>query len=406
MSNLDLDKNESIEMNNDIIETSEYEEIKTWDELEINNDILRGIYGYGYENPSPIQRKAIVPITKRRDVIAQAQSGTGKTAAFTISSLSLIDTTKNELQVIILSPTKELALQTCKVIESIGSMMKNLKTHCLVGGTSIDEDTHTLRKNTPHIISGCSGRVYDMMRRNTSVFKNVKLLVLDEADEMLSAGFQDQVYNILQYLNANVQIALFSATLPQHVLTLTDKFMRDPVRIYVKTESLTLEGISQYYVAVEDDRQKYNTLKNIFSFISVSQCIIYCNTVKRVVDLYEAMKDDGFPVCCIHSNMDKTERYNSFNDFRLGKQRVMISSNVTARGIDVQQVSVVINFDLPRCVNTYLHRIGRSGRWGRKGVGINFITRRDINKIREIEQHYATQIEELPANLELITTKI
>jgi superfamily II DNA/RNA helicase len=172
------------------------------------------------------------------------------------------------------------------------------------------------------------------------------------------------------------------------------------VKVYVKVERLTLEGIGQYYIAVDDDKQKYETLKDLYSVLSVSQCIIYCNSVKRVSDLYDAMMEDGFPVCCIHSNMDKTSRDNSFLEFRNGKHRVLISSNVTARGIDIQQVSIVINFDMPKCVHTYLHRIGRSGRWGRKGVGINFITRRDISKIKEIEQHYHTQIAELPANFD------
>lgn len=388
------------ELEND--NTNEFNEIHTWDELDINPDILRGIYGFGFENPSPIQSKAISPIIARKDVIAQAQSGTGKTAAFSIGSLSIIDLNKKEIQVIILSPTRELSQQTYNVISNIGSMMKGLKIHNLVGGSSIDEDIQTLRHNTPQIITGCTGRVYDIMRRSKSSFNRVKLIVLDEADEMLSSGFKEQVYNIFQYIPTDAQVALFSATLPEHMSTITEKFMRDPIKIFVKTERLTLEGISQYFVAVEDDREKYSTIKNLFSYISMSQCIIYCNSVRRVIDLYEAMVEDGFPVCCIHSNMDKLSRYQAFNDFRLGKQRVMISSNVTARGIDVQQVSVVINFDLPKCVHTYLHRIGRSGRWGRKGVGINFITRRDIQKIKEIEQHYHTQIQEMPANLEVV----
>jgi superfamily II DNA/RNA helicase len=178
--------------------------------------------------------------------------------------------------------------------------------------------------------------------------------------------------------------------------------MRDPVRIFVKAEQLTLEGISQYYIAIEDDRQKYATLKDLYQYISMSQCIIYCNSVKRVSELYDAMLEDGFPVCRIHSSMEKYDRDLAFTEFRNGKCRVLISSNVTARGIDIQQVSVVINFDVPKCVHTYLHRIGRSGRWGRKGLGINLITRRDASKMREIEQHYSTQITELPGNLDAL----
>ena len=181
--------------------------------------------------------------------------------------------------------------------------------------------------------------------------------------------------------------------------------MRDPIKIIVKTEQLTLEGIKQYYVNLNDDSQKYETLKDLFSTFSVSQCIIYCNSVRRVADLYDAMLQDGYPVCQIHSNLDKTDRQKNYEAFRSGAQRVLISSNVTARGIDIQQVSIVVNFDIPKCVNTYLHRIGRSGRWGRKGVGINLITRRDVDKLKEIEEYYQTQITEMPANLDFLIGK-
>lgn len=378
-------------------DSSSYE-IKSWDDLSIDADLLRGIYAYGFEKPSPIQCKAITPIIAGKDIIAQAQSGTGKTAAFTIGALSKVDLTKDMVQILILSPTRELSFQTANVITHIGSMMHGLRVLNLVGGSSIDEDAGTLRSNIPHVITGCPGRIYDMMRRNYIQSKTIKLVILDEADEMLSSGFKEQVYNIFQNFSSDIQVALFSATLPHYINSITSKFMRDPVKIFVKSESLTLEGISQFFVAVEDDKQKYYTLKDLFSFISMSQCIIYCNSVKRVADLYEAMVEDKFPVCCIHSNMDKVARDNAFNEFRTGKQRVLISSNVTARGIDIQQVSIVINFDVPKCVSAYLHRIGRSGRWGRKGMGINFITRRDMSKIKEIEQFYNTQIRELPSN--------
>jgi superfamily II DNA/RNA helicase len=190
--------------------------------------------------------------------------------------------------------------------------------------------------------------------------------------------------------------------MPDHILKMTEKFMRNPVRICVKADQLSLDGISQFFVAVEDDRQKYATLKHIFSYLPVSQCIIYCNSVKRVSDLFQAMTEDDFPVCCIHSSMDKETRDKSISDFRNGKSRVLISSNVTARGIDIQQVSIVINFDIPKCVHTYLHRIGRSGRWGRKGVGINLVTRRDIDKLKEIETHYSSDIKEMPSSLDFL----
>ena len=314
----------------------------------------------------------------------------------------VIDVDLKSPQVLILSPTRELTKQTANVIHGIGCMMPKLNVQVLIGGTFIKDDMDMMIENPPHIIAACPGRIYDVIKRNKNITKNIKTIILDEADEMLSSGFKEQIYNIFQYLNNKIQICLFSATIPNYIQEIINKIMKDPIRIEVKSEQLTLEGISQYYVAIENDLQKYDTLKDLYSIISVSQCIIYANSLKRVNDLYQAMLTDGFPVCCIHGSMEKEERDKAFTEFKLGKFRVLISSNVTARGIDIQQVSVVINFDLPKDIHTYLHRIGRSGRWGRKGVGINFITRRDVTKIREIEQHYATEITELPGNIETL----
>jgi translation initiation factor 4A len=389
---------EVIEATNEEQFDSSYE-IQTWDDLNLNSELLRGVYAYGFEKPSPIQQKAIKPIIMGKDVVAQAQSGTGKTATFTIGALSNIDLLNNSTQVLVLSPTKELTIQTAKVFESLGGMMNGLKVQRVFGGSAIEETSSFSNKNIPHVICGCPGRVYDMLRRDKINSKKINLVILDEADEMLSAGFKDQVYNIFQYFKSDIQIVLVSATLPESTNSIIEKIMRDPIRISVKREMLTLEGIKQYYIGVDDDRQKYTTLKDFFSHLSIAQCIIYCNSIKRVQDLYEAMKEDEFPVCRIHSGMDKSEREMAFNDFKGGNSRVLISSNVTARGIDIQQVSIVINFDIPKCVHIYLHRIGRSGRWGRKGVGINFITRRDVGKMKEIEAHYSTQISEMPSDL-------
>jgi translation initiation factor 4A len=377
-------------------------EISSWDELDIDPNILRGIYAYGYEKPSPIQRKAIRPIIAGKDIIGQAQSGTGKTATFSIGALSTVRVDDPTTQVLILSPTRELTVQTAKVITSIGCMIPGLKVQTVFGGSLVEDNNGFSSKNVPHIMCGCPGRVFDMIRRDKMNCRSLRLVIIDEADEMLSTGFKEQVYGIFQHFNNDIQVALFSATLPANIFAITDRLMRDPVRICVKAEQLTLEGISQFYVAVDDDRQKYATLKHIFSYLTVSQCIIYCNSVKRVSDLYDAMREDEFPVCCIHSSMDKGARETSIADFRNGKSRVLISSNVTARGIDIQQVSIVINFDIPKDIHTYLHRIGRSGRWGRKGSGINFITRRDTDKLKEIESYYSCEIREMPANLDFL----
>jgi superfamily II DNA/RNA helicase len=374
-------------------------EITNWEDIDnLDNDLLRGIYAYGFERPSPIQKKGLMPLLDGKDTVAQAQSGTGKTGCFTVAVLQSIDVNFPKTQAIILAPTRELSRQIEGVLSSIGSCMKDIRIHLLVGGTSIDDDVTTLKNTPPHIVVGCPGRVHDMFRRGSLDGRNIKMMIIDEADDLLSHGFKEQVYNIFQFVNTKVQVGLFSATLPNEVHSLTEKFMRDPVKILVQADMLTLEGIDQHYVALENDNQKYSTLKDLFARISISQCIIYCNSIRRVADLCDALKEDNYAVCCIHSNMDRDERTDNYNQFKSGACRVLISSNVTARGIDIQQVSTVINFDIPKDVYTYLHRIGRSGRWGRKGVGINFVTRRDYRKLKDIESHYNTNITELPAS--------
>jgi len=396
--NNNVNLNSSTEHSNNINNKYVPQDFVKWEDLDqLNPELLRGIYAYGFDNPSIIQQKSILSLFDKKDIIAQAQSGTGKTGAFSVGVLQNIDTHVNKIQALILVPTRELAKQIQDVITQLGTFMKSLKTHLLVGGTSTEQDVYTLKNNTPHIIVGCPGRVHDMMRRQNIRGSDINMIILDEADEMLSIGFKEQVYNIFNYINTNVQVGLFSATLPEELHTLSEKFLRNPVKILVKSEQLTLEGIVQYLVALEDDSQKYSTLKDIFTTLSVTQSIIYCNSIKRVVDLNEAMLQDKFPVCCIHSGMEKADRDAAFSDFKCGKHRVLISSNVTARGIDVQNVGVVINFDVPKDVHTYLHRIGRSGRWGRKGVAINFVTRWDLKKIKEFEVYYQTSITEMPA---------
>ena len=378
--------------------TEEYDNNKVitgWEDCVKNEDLLRGIYAYGFENPSPIQAKAIYPMTCKRDVIAQAQSGTGKTGAFTIGSLSLIDPTLNKTQAILMAPTHELASQTTVVCNSISSHM-NICVKKFVGGTPVMEDRRSIDEQTPHVVVGCPGRIFDLIRRGFIDARNVRIFVVDEADEMLSKGFKDQIQSIFQWLPNDVQVGIFSATLTREVMELTPKFMRDPVEITMTADKLTLEGIRQYYIACDYDDDKFDALKKLFRLISINQCIIYCNSVNRVSQLCQAMHSEGFAVDCIHRNMSKVEREDAFRNFRSGRTRFLVSSNITARGIDVQQVSVVINFDITPDPHTYLHRIGRSGRWGRKGTAINFITQRDTRIMRDIENYYSIRIEPLP----------
>lgn len=371
--------------------------LNSWEDADFNINLLKGIYAMGFDQPSPIQTQSILPIISGRDIIAQAQSGTGKTGSFCIGTLETCDVSEPVVQKLILAPTRELASQIHNVFTMLGSQM-GVRAQLLVGGNSTDSDIQTMTQTKPHAIIGTPGRVLDIMKRRVFDTTTIATIVMDEADEILSDGFMDQIYFIFKFLSPSCQVVLFSATIPESIETLTTKFMKDPLKILVTSDMLTLEGISQFYVPFDNDHEKYEALKDIYETISVSQSIIYCNTVKRVVDLYNSMLSDNFPVCCIHSDMGKEERSATYNDFKSGKFRVLVSSNLTARGIDVQQVSIVVNFDIPKCVHTYLHRIGRSGRWGRKGVGINFVTKFDSYKIKTIEEHYKIHIKELPQN--------
>jgi len=375
--------------------------ISQWDDevLDLKPNLLRGIYAFGFEKPSAIQQKALYPMTLRpaKDIIAQAQSGTGKTGAFVTGILQIIDTKNPVTQALILAPTHELAGQTKQVMDNIGRFLK-IKTQLLVGGTSVEKDKQLLIEETPHVVIGTPGRVHDMFRRKYLNSSTLQLLVIDEADEMLSSGFKEQMYKIFQYTPNDIQIGLFSATMPTDLQELTEKFLRHPVKILVKADQLTLQGIAQYYINLEDDLQKYETIKDLFSSLTVSQAIIYCNSTRRVDDLQEAMTSDNFPVKKIHGKMPDDERKSVHKEFKAGGCRVLITSDLFARGIDVQQVSIVINFDIPRNEHTYLHRIGRSGRWGRKGIAINFQTKHDATRLKKFEEYYQTQIVEMPSN--------
>ena len=386
-------------------QTTEYNQIKDWEDTDLNlkKNVLRGIYAFGFEKPSSIQQKAIFPFIKknskgeRKDIVAQAQSGTGKTGCFVVSSLQILNEKKKETQIMILAPTHELAEQINNVVNGLGNYLK-IKTMLLIGGKPVDKDRKEIEENTPHIIVGTPGRVQDMIRRKWLNVSKLKLLVIDEADEMLSTGFQDQMYKIFQYMPESIQIGLFSATMPTELEELTKKFLRNPTKILVKSEELTLQGIAQYYISLLDDQQKYECIKDLFSNLSITQAIIYCNSTRRVDDLTEAMKTDEFPVEKIHGKMAQSERKEIHKEFKNGRCRVLITSDLFARGIDVQQVSIVINFDIPKNEHTYLHRIGRSGRWGRKGIAINFQTKYDIARLKRFEEYYETKITEMPGN--------
>ncbi|KZW04262.1 ATP-dependent RNA helicase FAL1 [Exidia glandulosa HHB12029] len=380
-----------------VFESSEaVQVVSTFDDLNLKEDLLRGIYAYNFEKPSAIQQRAILPIIQGRDVIAQAQSGTGKTATFSISILQSIDTSLRDTQALVLSPTRELATQIQSVVLALGDYM-NVQCHACIGGTSIGEDIRKLDYGQ-HVVSGTPGRVFDMIRRRNLRTRNIKLLVLDEADELLNKGFKDQIYDVYRYLPPATQVVILSATLPFDVLEMTTKFMSDPIRILVKRDELTLEGIKQFFVAVDKEDWKFDTLTDLYDTLTITQAVIFCNTRRKVDWLTEKMRAANFTVSSMHGEMPQKERDAIMQEFRSGTSRVLITTDVWARGIDVQQVSLVINYDLPSNRENYIHRIGRSGRFGRKGVAINFVTVEDVRILRDIEQFYSTQIDEMPMN--------
>jgi len=378
--------------------SSNWDEIvETFDAMELPEELLRGIYSYGFEKPSAIQQRAIRPTISRRDLIAQAQSGTGKTATFAIGCLALVDQKVQECQALILAPTRELACQIQKVVLALGDYM-DIKVHACVGGTAVRDDIRTLQQGV-HVVVGTPGRVNDMITRRALRLESMKQFFLDEADEMLSRGFKEQIYDIFKFLPEQVQVCLFSATMPLDVLEVTDRFMRDPIRILVKKDELTLEGIKQFYIAVDREEWKLETLCDLYETLTITQAIIYCNTRRKVDWLQEEMQKRDFTVSCMHGDMDQRERDIIMREFRTGSSRVLITTDLLARGIDVQQVSLVINFDLPTNRENYIHRIGRSGRFGRKGVAINFLTEGDVRYLRDIEQFYTTEITEMPMDV-------
>ncbi|KAH8084172.1 ATP-dependent RNA helicase FAL1 [Filobasidium floriforme] len=369
----------------------------TFESMDLKEDLIRGIYAYNFEKPSAIQQRAIKPIISGRDVIAQAQSGTGKTATFSISVLQSIDTSIRETQALILSPTRELAVQIQNVVLALGDYM-NVQCHACIGGTSIGEDIKKLEYGQ-HVVSGTPGRVFDMIRRRNLRTRNIKMLVLDESDELLNQGFKDQIYDIYRYLPPATQVVILSATLPHDVLEMTQRFMTDPIRVLVKRDELTLEGIKQFFVAVEKEDFKAETLFDLYDTLTITQAVVFCNTRRKVDWLTEKLREANFTVSSMHGDMPQKERDAIMSEFRGGQSRVLITTDVWARGIDVQQVSLVINYDLPSSREAYLHRIGRSGRFGRKGVAINFVTVEDVRILRDIELYFSMTVDEMPAGV-------
>lgn len=380
---------------------NEFTICSSFDDMELKEEILRGIFGYGFEKPSPIQQKAIPIIIKKRDIIGQAQSGTGKTATFGIGILQRISFEKKVTQGLILVPTRELAHQIKKVLDSIGDYC-NISIHACIGGTNVMDDINALRDGQ-HIVVGTPGRIYDMINRQILLLNNLKILVLDEADQMLDRGFKAQIYEIFNLgIPEETQIGLFSATWTPEADEIAKKFMRRPAVIKVQKDALTLDGIKQYKVDVKNEEFKYGVLVDLYRVISIKQAVIFCNLKKKIDEVAAKLKTDNLSVICLHGEMEQRERDKIMKEFRNGTSRILLTTDLLARGIDIQQVSLVINYDIPINKEMYIHRIGRSGRYGRKGVAINFVTDKEAPALTEIETHYQTAIVELPNDLDSV----
>ena len=374
------------------------ENYSTFSDMGLKPNLLKGLFSYGFEKPSNIQQKAIMPFVKGNDLIAQSQSGTGKTATFSIGVLQNINESNNYAQAIILAPTRELAKQIYEVVNELSKFTK-IKTKLIIGGRRHSKYTYQNLDENCHLIIGTPGRISDNLEKGRINNENLRMLVLDEADEMLSMGFRNQITMIFNKMPEKRQIGFFSATMPKEMLQITHMFMNHPKKILIKNEDLTLEGIKQFYIALEHENDKYDCMVDLYSTISVTMAIIYCNSKKKVEWLADLMREQNFEISCITGDMTEDERNHVMKQFRNGVTRVLITTDLLSRGIDVQQISLVLNYDIPFEKETYIHRIGRSGRYGRKGVAINFVTGKDYKQFKDIESFYDTKIDELPENI-------
>lgn len=390
-------------MNSDMTDNSatiqdELKRYESFDEMGLKDDLIRGVYSYGFETPSKIQQLAIMPMSKHTDILAQSQSGTGKTGAFTIGSLSVVDISIKAPQVLVLCPTRELSQQTERVAKALGTYM-GLKVLSATGGNQLRNDISTLKAGAQFIV-GTPGRIFDLIRRGDLSVEHIKYVILDEADQMLEDLFAEQIKAILDNkFPSSTRLALFSATMPQNVIEISEHYLSNPVRILLPPDEVTLDGIKQYYVELEREDWKLPVLLDLYQQIAVNQALIYVNKRQKAEWLAKQLSAQGFTLEYIHGEMEVGERKKRMDDFRSGTVRVLISTDLLARGIDVQQVSLVVNYELPIQRENYVHRIGRSGRYGKKGVAVNLVYGDERNTLKEIERHYSTTISELPEDL-------
>jgi len=359
-------------------------------------ELLMGLVEKGFDKPSPVREECIPLALKGKDIIARAKNGTGKTGAFVIPMLEKIDTQKNVIQSLILVPTRELALQVSSVVKDLGKYLK-VESMVSTGGTFFRDDV--IRLHSPvHVVVGTPGRILDLANKRVADFTQCSILILDEADKLLSVDFQPIIEKIVKLLPRERQIMMFSATFPLLVKSFKDKYLPSACVVNLM-EELTLKGVTQYYVFLEE-KQKVHCLNTLFSKLLINQAIIFCNSTLRVELLAKKIVELNYSCFYIHAKMSQSDRNKVFHNFRNGHGRCLVSSDLCTRGIDIQSVNVVINFDFPKNSETYLHRIGRSGRFGHLGLAINFITEEDKENFLKIEKELDTEIQPMPKEID------
>jgi len=387
-SNLKLPPKDTRKRTSDVTDTKGNE----FEDFCLKRDLLMGVFEKGWEKPSPIQEATISPTLSGRDILARAKNGTGKTGAYTIPILELIDTSKDYIQAMIIVPTRELALQTSQIAIELSKHI-GVRVMVTTGGTNLKDDIMRIYEKV-HLVVATPGRILDLMEKRVANVDKCKVLCLDEADKLLSQDFKGMLDRLISHLPNTRQILLYSATFPLTVESFMKKHMTTPYEVNLMDE-LTLKGITQYYAFVQE-RQKVHCLNTLFSKLQINQSIIFCNSTQRVELLAKKITELGYSCYYIHAKMAQAHRNRVFHDFRSGLCRNLVCSDLFTRGIDIQAVNVVINFDFPKMAETYLHRIGRSGRFGHLGIAINLITYDDRFGLHRIESELGTEIMPIP----------
>lgn len=377
-----------------------------FEDLGLCPEIMKAVKNMGFEEASPIQAKAIPAMMEGKDIIGQAQTGTGKTAAFGIPLLEKIDPKNKKLQAIVLCPTRELAIQVAEEIRNLAKYMHAIKVLPIYGGQEIVKQIRSLKSGTQLII-GTPGRVMDHMRRKTVKMENIHTVVLDEADEMLNMGFREDIETILEGVPEERQTVLFSATMPKPILDITKRFQKNAELIKVTKKELTVPNIEQFYYEVKP-KNKEEVLSRLLDIYNPKLSVIFCNTKKQVDLLVNGLLGRGYFAAGLHGDMKQAQRDRVMEGFRKGKTEILVATDVAARGIDVEEVEAVFNYDLPQDDEYYVHRIGRTGRAGRVGRSFSFVTGKEVYKLKEIQRYCKTKIyaQKVPSLDDVANTKM